>query len=98
MVTEDADDLVLFEDVWIVRSTAQALLCRIGERDVWLPRGHISGRLWCAGDRGKLFIRRSVARDRHLTDLIGVPPPLLSRPWTSNPLHLVGRRRRQDAD
>ena len=71
MATDDADDLVPFQDVRVLRSTAPALLCRIGERSVWLPRGHISGRLWCAGDRGKLFIRRWVARDRHLIDLHG---------------------------
>ena len=66
MVTENADDLVLFLDVRVIRSTAAALLCRVGERNVWLPRGHISGKLWSTGDRGKLFIRRWVAHDRHL--------------------------------
>ena len=66
MHTHDADDLVLFPDVRVVRSTAPALLCRIGDRSVWLPRLHISGKLWCTGDRGKLFIRRWVARDRCL--------------------------------
>jgi len=71
MATEDVDDLVLFEDVKVIRSTAPALLCRIGERSVWLPRGHISGKLWCTGDRGKLFIRRWVARDRNLIDATG---------------------------
>ena len=68
MATEDAnaDDLVPFQDVRVVRSTAPALLCRIGDKNVWLPRSHISGKLWCTGDRGKLFIRRWVARDRNL--------------------------------
>ncbi len=66
MATDDADDLVRFEDVMVIRSTAPALLCRIGEKSVWLPRGHISGKLWCTGDRGRLFIRRWVARDRQL--------------------------------
>jgi len=27
---------------------------------------HVAGKLWCAGDRGKLLIRRWVARDRQL--------------------------------
>src|SRR5216117_1064409 len=53
MATDNADDLVPFQDI---RSTAPALLCRIGEKSVWLPRGHISGKLWGTGDRGKLFI------------------------------------------
>ena len=38
----------------------------LAERDVWLPRGRIAGKLWCTGDRGKLFIRRWVARDLRL--------------------------------
>jgi hypothetical protein len=62
----DADDLVPFADVRVIRSTAPALLCRIGSRNVWLPRGHVSGKLWCAGDRGRLYVRRWVARDRQL--------------------------------
>jgi hypothetical protein len=66
MDARDADDLVAFRDVRVVRSTAPALLCRIGGRQVWLPRNHICGKLWCSGDRGTLFIRRWVALDRHL--------------------------------
>jgi len=97
MATDNADDLVPFQDVRVIRSTAPALLCRIGEKSVWLPRGHISGRLWCAGDRGKLFIRRWVARDRHLIDLLGVaigsPAPSLSPPRLPGQLHLLRRDR-----
>ena len=100
MATDDADDLVPFQDVRVLRSTAPALLCRIGEKSVWLPRGHISGRLWCTGDRGKLFIRRWVARDRHLIDLHGVaiasPAPSLSRPCPPGQLHLVRGDRKTD--
>ena len=78
MTAENPDDLVPFLDVRVVRSTAPALLCRIGDKSVWLPRAHISGRLWCAGDRGKLFVRRWVARDRHLIDAHGtaIPAPV----------------------
>ena len=57
MATEDADDLVSFQDVRVIRSTAPALLCRIGEKSVWLPRQHISGKLWCTGDRGRDVLR-----------------------------------------
>ena len=71
MATDTPDDLVLFEDVKVIKSTPSALHCRVGERKVWLPRWHISGKLWCAGDRGKLFIRRWVARDRNLIDAQG---------------------------
>jgi len=82
MATDDVDDLVLFQDVRIIRSTAPALLCQIGNRSVWLPRFHVSGKLWCTGDRGKLFIRRGVARDRQLLDLA----PSISR--SPLPVHL----------
>ena len=97
MATDDADDLVVFLDVRVIRSTAPALLCRIGDRSVWLPRGHISGKLWCTGDRGKLLIRRWVARDRHLIDLHGaaITPvtPSISRLRLPVQLHLVRRDR-----
>ena len=66
MVSEDADELVLFSDVRVTAATAAALRCRISGKDVWLPRWHVSGKLWRVGDRGKLFVRRWVASDRHL--------------------------------
>ena len=87
MSTNDVDDLVLFQDVRIIRSTAPALLCRIGDRSVWLPRLHISGKLWRTGDRGKLFIRRWVARDRHLIGPVGVATVSSLVP-TISPRHL----------
>ena len=68
MATENPDDLVAFLNVTVMRSTAAVVLCRIGEKSVWLSRMHISGKLWCVGDRGKLFVRRWVARDRHLIE------------------------------
>lgn len=85
MSASDDDDLVPFHDVRVISATAPALLCRIGRRSVWLPRSHISGKLWCTGDRGKLFIRRWVARDRHLIDLDGAAS---LAPEGSNVLHL----------
>ena len=91
MAKDDADDLVLFEDVRVLRSTAPALLCRIGEKSVWLPRLHISGKLWCTGDRGKLFIRRWVALDRRLIGptpgaaILSLVPPRTPR---HAPVHL----------
>jgi hypothetical protein len=91
MATDDADDLVPFLDVRVIRSTAPALLCRIGDRSVWLPRRHISGKLWCTGDRGKLFIRRGLARDRELIDRHGVAisplAPSIARPRPRGRLH-----------
>ena len=104
MATDDADDLVLFQDVRVISSTASALFFQIGDRSVWLPRWHIAGKLWCTGDRGKLFIRRWVALDRHLMDpprtvpvLSLVPPP--SRRRLPSQLHLVrGDRGRHHAN
>ena len=95
MATENADDLVAFEDVRVIRSTAPALLCRIGEKSVWLSRWHISGKLWCTGDRGKLFIRRWVARERSLIDAQGAPirSPVPSLSRLPAALHLVRRDR-----
>jgi hypothetical protein len=95
MVTDDVDDLVPFQDVTVIRSTAPALLCRIGEKSVWLPRWHISGKLWCTGDRGKLFIRRWVARDRHLIDAQGaaIQSSVASLLRLPAALHLVRRDR-----
>src|SRR5437870_3750170 len=100
MATYDAEDLVAFPDVRVIRSTAPALLCRIGKKSVWLPRGHISGKLWCTGDRGKLFIRRWVARDRNLIDLleaaVSFPEPSIVGAPLPVELHLV--RTDRDAD
>ena len=97
MATDDADDLVTFPDVRVIRSTAPALLCRIGNRSVWLPRWHVSGKLCCTGDRGKLLVRRWVARERHLIDLHGAPiaSPVatIMRPRLPPQLHLVRRDR-----
>ena len=96
MATDDADELVPFQDVRVIRSTGPALLCRVGEKSVWLPRWHISGKLWCTGDRGRLFIRRWVARDRNLIDAQGAAiqssVPSLSRLPAA--LHLVRRDRK----
>ena len=73
MPTDDGDDLVPFQDVRVIETSGSALLCRIGNRTVWLPRRHISGKLWCSGDRGKLFVRRWLARDLQLIDQRGEP-------------------------
>jgi len=66
MTTCEGDELVAFERVRVVSSTATALQCAIGDRRVWLPREHIKGRLWSRGDCGTLLVRRWIALDRHL--------------------------------
>jgi hypothetical protein len=96
MATEDADELVAFQNVRLIGSTAQALFCQIGKRRVWLPRRHTSGKLYGTGDLGQLLIRRWVACDRHLLGLLdrGAPPSITPiAPARSLPgrLHLVRR-------
>jgi hypothetical protein len=95
MGMDDGNEFVLFQDVRVIRAAASALLCRIANRSVWLPRGHIVGKLCSTGDRGTMFVRRWVARDRHLIDLDGVaipsPAPSISRPRLPVRLRLVRR-------
>ena len=66
MVGADGDDLIRFPDAHVIRATVPAMLCAVAGKRVWIARRHVSGKLWCAGDRGTLFIRRSVALDRQL--------------------------------
>jgi hypothetical protein len=95
MGMDGGDEFVPFQDVRVIRAAASALLCRVATRSVWLPRGHIVGKLCSTGDRGTLFVRRWVARDRHLIDLDGVaipsPTPSISRLRLPVRLHLVRR-------
>jgi hypothetical protein len=92
MAADDIDDLVPFQDVTVIRSTAPALLCAIGNQRVWLLRSQISGKLWCTGDRGKLLVRRSVAYDQHLLHP-QVPTPG-TRPLAAPTATLIGRPNR----
>ena len=91
MDVDHADDLVPFEDVTVIGSEAPALFCGIGDLQVWLPRRHIRGNLLCTGDRGTLFIRRWIARDRHLigADAVAALQLAISRPHPQGRLHLV---------
>jgi hypothetical protein len=89
------DELLHFNNVRVMSSTGSALLCEIGGRMVWLPRRHISGNLWCRGDRGRLLIRRWVARDRSLIEpdmgngIARIGHPISQR--QACPLHVVRR-------
>ena len=98
MIEDHADELVAFANVRVIRSTAPALFCGIGDKRVWLPRRHISGRLLCRGDRGSLLIRRWVARDRCLLDVPGsltvaLPSASRSRRRLTSSLRVVRRER-----
>jgi hypothetical protein len=62
----DADELLVFRGVRVLKATAGALRCLIADRRVWLPRQHIKGRLLRPGDSGTLMVRRWIALDRRL--------------------------------
>jgi len=68
MAMANVDEFLAFQDVRVIEATAQALLCGIRNKRVWLPRLHVSGKLRSAGDRGRLLIRCWIARDRGLID------------------------------
>ncbi len=95
MVAKNADEFVVFQNVKLIGSTAQSLFCQIGDQRVWLPRRHTRGKLYGTGDRGQLLIRRWVACDRHLLDLLdrGTAPPIApfiaARSLPGGRLHLV---------
>jgi hypothetical protein len=80
MTTDEGDQFVAYQRVRIIRSTATALRCAITDKQVWLPREHVKGRLWSRGDCGTLLVRRWIALDRHL-----------AVPAISSVVHLVCR-------
>lgn len=94
MATNDADELVPFQNVTLMSSTGSALFCEVAGKRVWLPRRHISGKLYCIGDRATLLIRRWVACDRRLLRpprlcRVSVLAPSMARRRHAAQLHLV---------
>jgi hypothetical protein len=73
----------------VLRATAGALRCLIGDRRVWLPRQHIKGALLCRGDSGTLMVRRWIALDRRLA----MPGPLRLVCQPLAPVHRMRRLR-----
>ena len=60
-------ECVAFSQVEVVHESAWGLWCRVGGREIWVPRGQIlSDGLRHAGDCGTLVIPRWYARDWHL--------------------------------
>lgn len=72
MLLAEIDGFVAVQNVRVIGSTAQTVHCRIGDRNVWLPRMHVVGRLTTTGNQRRLLVRRWVACDRHLIDVGGV--------------------------
>ena len=78
-----ADEFVAFPGVRVIRSTATAVFCTIGDKSIWLPRGHIRGKPSRKGDRGTLLVRYRIALDR---DLVSAPDPLRTDAAPTAPL------------
>lgn len=97
MVGTDGDDLIRFPDVHVIRATIPAMLCAVGGKRVWIARRHVSGKLWCAGDRGALFLRRSLARELDLlppartADIVPIGPTAGHRPKPARSAPRSGR-------
>jgi hypothetical protein len=97
MVAPDGDDLIRFPDVHVIRATTPAMLCQVAGKRVWISRRHVSGKLWCAGDRGTLFLRRSLARDLDLlpapqtAEVVQIGPATTHRPKPARPALRTGR-------
>ena len=47
-----------FENVECLRATERAILCRIGNREVWIPQSQVDedSEVYALGHRGKLVI------------------------------------------
>jgi hypothetical protein len=90
MVAPEGDELIRFADVHVIRATTPAMLCEVAGKRVWIARRHVSGKLWCAGDRGALFVRRSLARELDLlppqrtADVVPIGP-VAQRPKPARP-------------
>jgi hypothetical protein len=97
MVGPDGDELIRFTDVHVIRATTPAMLCEVAGKRVWISRRHVSGKLWCAGDRGALFVRRSLARELDLlppqrtADVVQIGPSTANRPKPARPALRTGR-------
>ncbi len=52
-----------FRDVLVLRDGPEMLLCRVGSKQVWVPRRVLPDGLSAAGDAGSLTIDRGLARD-----------------------------------
>jgi len=96
-MASDGDEMVRFTDARVIRTTPPALLCAVAGKEVWIPRRHVSGKLWCAGDRGTLFLPRSLARDLALlppqrtADVLPIGPAAAQRPRPARPALRAGR-------
>jgi hypothetical protein len=61
------DDSVAIDDVEVIREGGLALLCRLGGREIWIPRAQIlNGGVHAVGDRGTIVVPRWFAADHGL--------------------------------
>ena len=54
---------LVFPDVVVLRETIEIVLCRVGVKQVWVPRQLLPPTLLHPGDSGSLSIARGLAQD-----------------------------------
>jgi hypothetical protein len=61
-------DKVEIEDVEVLRDTGKALLCRINEREIWIPQSQIDddSEVYQEGDSGTLIVSEWIALEKKL--------------------------------
>ena len=60
-------DTVAISNVEVIREGGLALLCRVGSREVWIPRAQIlNDGVRSLGDRGTIVVPRWFANDHGL--------------------------------
>src|ERR1051326_3544887 len=74
-----------FPNVLVLRHGFETSLCRVGRKQVWVPRGVLPGSLSQPGDTGVLVIERGLAHD------LGAPDRPVAE--TSSPLANATDRR-----
>jgi len=67
-MTKREPSFVSIKDVEIVRETSRALLCRIEDREIWIPRSMVGedSEINATGERGVLSIAEWLAEKENL--------------------------------
>ena len=68
MAQDRADGQVEFEDVFVLRETPRAILCRIDGQNIWIPQSqvHADSEIWKVGDHGLLVVSEFIAKEKGL--------------------------------
>lgn len=59
---------VRVEDVYAIKQTDKALLCQVGDDEVWIPQSQIDddSEVWKEGQEGMLVVSEWIARQKGL--------------------------------